>query len=156
MISQTTLDWDAVSNVSFLRYQIQIATIFNEIASRISRLKFQTPAEDNISLSNFYYEITGRLEAWDELVQQRLNKPREDKDKSEPVCGLPIFYRYTAILNRYVRHANINAQVIDIHIDEAYSHARKMLEILQRLSYNKKTDSRTSYLATFSPFISPF
>lgn len=141
------------SEVGLLGYLVQIATIFNEVVTRIGRTQVEPAPKYSSSLETFYQDVMARLNTWDKLLRRHLHKSQNSGDKPEPVCGLHVLYHYTAmIVHRYVRHANVDQQQINVHVRGAYDHARFMLEMVQRLSNDKGKEAPLFLFATVSPF----
>ncbi len=139
-----------ISEVGVLGYLVEIATIFNEVVSRIGKSTPQTSEEDRLSMETFHRDTLQRLEAWDKLMNKCLDQGRDGKD---PVNGLHILYHYTAmILHRYVRFSEIGHLSVGQHVREAHKHARLMLEMVQRLSNHEERETPSFRFATLSPF----
>lgn len=144
----------SADKVGLLGYMVEIATIFNEVVSRISRSKTQPVDGYNATLKAFCHNVMTRLEAWETTLKRAVCRPGIDTDDNEPISGPRILYHYTALLlYRHVRHEYMDSQTIIVHVREAYRHAQSILENVQRLSNEEKRDAPMAKLATTSPVI---
>ncbi|RVX68415.1 hypothetical protein B0A52_07415 [Exophiala mesophila] len=142
-----------LSNVGLLGYLVDIASMFNEVLSRISRARPNSSVQYISALRSFHQELSMKLGAWDKSLREHVRLLRDNKDKTDPVSGLHILYHYTAmLLNRHVRHEDMDWQSITSHVKGAYFHAKKLLEMVQRLSNVQKKDMAMFRLAASSPF----
>lgn len=150
--NKPTVKSSAVDNVGLLGYMVEMATIFNEVVSRISRSRTQSSEGYSTSSNAFCRDVMGRLEIWDQYLDKAVNRPGTDKDKYEPMSGPRILYHYTAmLLYRHVYHAKMDSQSIATHVRETYRHAQAILENVQRVSNEEKRDAPMAKLAATSP-----
>ncbi|EXJ93581.1 hypothetical protein A1O1_01973 [Capronia coronata CBS 617.96] len=144
---------EQISHVGLLGYLVQIATIFHEVVSKISRPRSRIGTNYSVFLETFRHDIMNKLQSWHGHLASHLRSSRRDNSSAEPVNGLHILYHYTALLlHRHVRHAEMSQRQIDAHIQGAYDHARLMLEMVQRLSNNEERDAALFRFTTTSPF----
>lgn len=142
----------APGNVGLLGYMVEVATIFNEVVSRISRSKTSPSEGYSTSLSTFCRDVMARLEKWNQLLDKAVNRPGTDQDKYEPISGPRIMYHYTAmLLHRHVYHAKMDTQSVSIHVRETYRHAQSILENALRVGDEEKRDAPMARLAALSP-----
>ena len=140
-------------DIGFLGYLVEIATIFNEVVSKIGRSKTHPVEGYHISLNKFRHSIMTRLDAWEKSLMEYSHELGSGTDNNEPVSGLHILYHYTAmLLHRHVRYGSLDSQTILIHVREAYRHAHNMLESVQHLSNEEKRDDLMAKLVMASPF----
>ena len=139
-----------ISEVGLLGYFVEIATIFNEVVSKISKSPSVASEADRLSRETFHQETMRRLDAWDNLTRRCLQEGRDGRDS---INGLHILYHYTAmILHRYVRYSEIGKVSLSVYVRGAYEHAQLMLEMIQRLSNHDEKDVQLFRFATLSPF----
>lgn len=140
----------STSNVGVLGYVVTIATIFDEVMTRISKGRVPGSEGDVMPTQAFRQDIMRRLEAWDALIKRNLVQGR---DGSEPVNGLRILYHYTAIaLHRYVRASEIGKIPISLYLGGAFEQAEQLLVMIQRLSNHDEKEGPLFKFATMSPF----
>ncbi|KAJ4506133.1 hypothetical protein HRR78_008363 [Exophiala dermatitidis] len=126
-----------IRHVGLLGYLVQMAKIFREVVSRISRPGAQSESDYCTALESFHQETMTKLQTWYTHLRTHLRRASTDSSGTETFNGLHILYHYTALLlHRHVRHTEISPRQINTHVQGAYGHARQMLEIVQRLSNN--------------------
>ena len=139
-----------LAEVGLLGYVVEIATILNEVLSRISKSTPQATEAERQSREAFRQDTMRRLDAWDNLTKHRLQQGRDGR---ESVNGLHILYHYTAIiLHRYIWYPETGKDTISVYVRGAHEHARLMLEMVQRLSNHDEKDTQLFRFATLSPF----
>ncbi|KAJ9617029.1 hypothetical protein H2200_000750 [Cladophialophora chaetospira] len=139
-----------ISEVGVLGYLVEIATIFSEVVSKISKSKPQATAADRSAMETFHRTTLRRLDEWDHLTEKHLHQGREGRER---VNGLHIMYHYTAmILHRYVHYSEAGQIQISNNVRGAHEHAQKMLEMVQRVSNQEERETSSFRFATLSPF----
>lgn len=147
-----TNGYETLSQVGPLGFLVEIATIFNQVVSRVSRIKSQASTKSSVSFDTFFHDTTRRLSLWDKSMTSHSRKNQEGVDNPESVSGLHILYHYTTlVLHRYIRYTDLDQLQISVHAKGAYTHARLMLELVQRLSNNEETDGPLFRFGTTSP-----
>jgi hypothetical protein len=84
-----------LSEVGLLGYLVEIATIYNEVVSRISGSKPQAAAKDHLPTEMSRQDIMSRLNAWDNLTKRYLHQSR---DEGELIGGLHVLYHHSAMI----------------------------------------------------------
>jgi hypothetical protein len=129
---------------------IQLATIFHEVANFSYHQRYRSASADMKPFQSFHNKIEGRLTLW----KKSLHKSQEQSEKKLPFFSLQILYHYTNLhLHRYVRHATLDPVDIAVHVKAAFSHAYKMLELVEYLNSDEKTKSFFSEFKISSPCI---
>lgn len=150
---EMSLGADGISHVGLLGFLVEIATIFHEVVDHIGQSNKRHWEHHNDELGRFHHDTMNKLNSWDIQLNTHLHGARDGEAESGSVSGLHILYHYTAMLvNRYVRHGEIDQQAIDFRVAKAYSHAKSMLELVQRLSNDEEKDAPLFRFATTSPF----
>jgi len=139
-------------NVGLLGYMVEMATIFNEVVSRICRSKTQSVEGYNGLLKAFCHNVMARLETWEKSLKKWLSAESDTDGNHNPTSGPMILYHFTAmLLYRHVRHENMDQQTVVVHVREAYRHAQSILENVQIVSNEEKKDAPMVRLALTSP-----
>jgi len=142
---------DGALNFGLMAFLIQLATIFSDVLNNINRSKTQAADKYKVSFRIFYEDVKRRLQIWDKIFRKYLRESSADPG-TDPASGLHIVYHFCAMmLHRYIRHADLDPTLVEMHVQEAYRHARRTLEIIQRLSNNEDKDSSHLRFGASSP-----
>ncbi|EXJ70013.1 uncharacterized protein A1O5_07086 [Cladophialophora psammophila CBS 110553] len=139
------------SEIGAFGYLVEIAAIFNEVMSTISRGRAQSPAKDRVVMDAFRQDIMGRLKTWDQHIKKHVRHGRDGREKPS---GFHILYHYSImILNRYVHHAEMDQLRISVCARQVYDHARQLLQLIQQLAERGDGKHNSSFqFVTLSPF----
>lgn len=137
------------SKLGSMAFLVQISILLSEIVSRVVRSKFNPGGRNDDSYERFYQDTKTRLQVWDKALKRFLQFSPVSRDSTSssstdsPSESLYILHHNCMIsLNRWMPYKSSNHTNIKRNVQECYWYSRKLLELIQNLSYDDNRNPR--------------